>query len=275
MKKAILIYTALTTALVAAPQQKPPTADEIEFFEKKIRPILVNHCYTCHSADTQPHGELRVDDPNGLLTGGNSGPAVVPGHPEQSLMLERIRSADPKRRMPREGAPLTEAEIADLTVASAVYQLPFGKGKALLNKGSAIAGGCQFTGILTLQGGLPFTPVLSFNPTNTGITTARSNRVADGNLSSGEQDPRRWFDATAFTTPAAFTFGNSERNILRGPGHRNIDIGLSRTISIRERVGLEFRAEAFNLNAAQFGLPNATLGVATTGVTFDRGQSTT
>jgi hypothetical protein len=114
VRKPILIYTVLSTVLGAAPQQTSPTADQIEFFEKRVRPILVNHCYTCHSADTQPHGELRVDDRNGLLTGGNSGPAVVPGHPEESLLLQRIRSADPKRRMPREGTPLTEAEIKDL-----------------------------------------------------------------------------------------------------------------------------------------------------------------
>ena len=108
----ILIVTAAT--LAAAPDSKP-APEQIEFFEKKVRPILVNRCYTCHSADTQPHGELRVDDRAGLIAGGNSGPAVVPGHPEQSLLLQRVRSADPKRRMPRESGPLTDAEVADLT----------------------------------------------------------------------------------------------------------------------------------------------------------------
>ncbi len=109
MRKTIVFYLLLTTVLTAA------APDQIEFFEKRVRPVLASHCYTCHSADTQPHGELRVDDRNGLLSGGNSGPAVVPGHPEQSLLLLRIRSTDPKRHMPREGTPLTEGEIADLT----------------------------------------------------------------------------------------------------------------------------------------------------------------
>ncbi len=161
-------------------------------------------------------------------------------------------------------------DVRQRFVASTVYELPFGKGKPFLSHsriGNAIAGGWQFTGILSLQGGLPFTPVLSFDPTNTGITTARPNRIGDGSLSTSQQDPRRWFDATAFVAPAAFTYGNSGRNILRGPGLHNIDVGLSRTISIAERLGLEFRAEAFNLfNTPQFGLPNATLGVVTTGV---------
>lgn len=159
-------------------------------------------------------------------------------------------------------------DVRQRFVASTVYELPFGRGKRFLSQsrlGRGVAGGWQLSGILSLQTGLPFTPVLSFDPTNTG-TTARPNRIASGVLSSG-QGPLRWFDPTAFVAPATFTFGNSGRNILRGPGQRNMDVGLARSISIRERVGLEFRAEAFNLfNTPQFGLPNATLGVATTGV---------
>jgi len=150
-----------------------------------------------------------------------------------------------------------------------VYELPFGTGEPFLSHsrlGRAIAGGWQFSGILSLQSGLPFTPILSFDPTNSG-TTARPDRIGDGNLSSSRQAPLHWFDTTAFAVPAPFTFGSSGRNILRGRGQRNIDVGLARSISIRERVGLEFRAEAFNLfNTSQFGLPNATLGVATTAV---------
>ena len=87
----------------------------IEFFEKKVRPIFSSHCYQCHSADTKPAGGLRVDDRNGLLLGGDDGPAVVPGNPEKSLVLQRIHSDNPKRKMPKEGEMLTEAEIADLT----------------------------------------------------------------------------------------------------------------------------------------------------------------
>lgn len=160
-------------------------------------------------------------------------------------------------------------DVRQRFVASSVYELPFGKGRRFLGNsrfGSAIAGGWQLTGILSLQTGLPFTPTLSFDPTNTG-TTARPNRTGNGNLPSSQQGPLHWFDSSAFTTPAPFTYGNSGRNILRGPGLRNIDVGLARTLAMRESLGLEFRAEAFNLfNTPQFGLPNSTLGVATTGV---------
>ncbi len=85
----LILAVALGPEIAAAAEPKA-TPEQIEFFEKKVRPVLINRCYTCHSADTQPHGELRVDDRNGLLTGGDSGPAVVAGHSEQSLLLRRI-----------------------------------------------------------------------------------------------------------------------------------------------------------------------------------------
>ena len=94
----------------------PKTADgQAEFFEKKIRPIFVAHCYNCHSADTKAAGGLRVDDLDGLLIGGNGGPAVVPRKPANSLLLKRVQSDNPRQRMPREGALLTETEIGELT----------------------------------------------------------------------------------------------------------------------------------------------------------------
>ncbi|MBX5495284.1 MAG: hypothetical protein IRZ15_08100, partial [Bryobacteraceae bacterium] len=72
-----------STALYAA-----GSPEQIEFFEKKVRPVLVNKCYACHSAETKPAGGLRVDDRNGLLRGGESGPAVVPGNPAQGTLLK-------------------------------------------------------------------------------------------------------------------------------------------------------------------------------------------
>jgi hypothetical protein len=92
-----------------------PGPEQIGFFEKNVRPVLVNRCYECHSAETKPAGFLRVDDRNGLLKGGDSGPAVVPGDPEKSLIIQRITHKDPKRRMPKEGGLVTEAELANIT----------------------------------------------------------------------------------------------------------------------------------------------------------------
>lgn len=83
-------------------------------FETKVRPILVGRCYSCHSAATKPAGFLRVDDRTGFFRGGDSGPAVVPGKPEASLLMQRIEHTDPRRRMPRESPALQPEEIATL-----------------------------------------------------------------------------------------------------------------------------------------------------------------
>ena len=87
---------------------------KIEYFEKKVRPILVNHCHACHSADTKPAGGLRVDDRNGLLVGGNTGPSVVPGKPADSLLVKRV-VREAKKRMPAEGEHLTDEQVATLS----------------------------------------------------------------------------------------------------------------------------------------------------------------
>ena len=112
---AIPFFSALPGAILRAAEigEKPET-ERLEFFEKKIRPILSDHCYTCHSADTKPSGGLRVDDRNGLLLGGDSSPAIVSGDPKESLLLQRILSENVKRRMPKEGKLLTSEETADL-----------------------------------------------------------------------------------------------------------------------------------------------------------------
>ena len=90
-----------------------PSPAALEFFEKKVRPILVDNCYNCHSANTNAKGGLRVDDRNGLLQGGNSGPAVVPGHPEDSLLLKAVDGSDEDRKMPPKKT-LSAEQTADL-----------------------------------------------------------------------------------------------------------------------------------------------------------------
>src|SRR5436190_21375271 len=72
----------------------------VEFFEKKVRPVLVTNCYNCHSANTNTRGGLRVDDRNGMLVGGAGGPAIVPGQPEKSLIIQAIKHSHAKLKMP-------------------------------------------------------------------------------------------------------------------------------------------------------------------------------
>ena len=163
-------------------------------------------------------------------------------------------------------------DVRQRFVASTVYELPFGKGKPLLSHsrlGRAIAGGWQLSGILSLQTGLPFTPVLSFDPTNSG-TTARPDRIGDGNLSSSRQAPLHWFDTTAFAVPGPLHIWQFRAQHLTWTGTKDINVGLARSTSIRERVVLKKRISCGRrlqfVQTPQFGLPNATLGVATTGV---------
>jgi hypothetical protein len=88
-----------------------PSGTEIEFFEKKIRPVLVGSCYKCHSPQAvKVRGGLLLDSREGLRKGGESGPAVVPGDPAASLLLSAIRYED--RKMPP-GGKLPDAVIAD------------------------------------------------------------------------------------------------------------------------------------------------------------------
>ena len=85
----------------------------VEFFEKKVRPVLANNCYNCHSAFNNSMGGLRVDDRNGLIQGGGRGPAVIPGDPEKSRLIQAIRQTNDGLKMPPK-KKLTDEEIADL-----------------------------------------------------------------------------------------------------------------------------------------------------------------
>jgi hypothetical protein len=88
-----------------------PTAQQIEFFEKKIRPVLVEHCYKCHSTSAKKvRGGLLLDSRDGLRKGGDSGPAVIPGDPAASRLLKALRYED--LQMPPAGK-LPEQVIAD------------------------------------------------------------------------------------------------------------------------------------------------------------------
>jgi len=147
--------------------------------------------------------------------------------------------------------------------AAYTYHLPAGQGHRWLSHGApaSLLGGWQISGFVTLQTGLPFTPQLQTSTTNG--TGSRPDRVASGVLPSTDRNLNRWFDVSAFTTPAPFTYGNSGRDILFGPGRVNFDVSLLKSFSLWEKCKLQFRADAFNVfNTPQFGLPGASIGNA-------------
>ncbi len=105
----IFLSCCLTIAL---PQTSLADPVDEDFFETRIRPVLVAHCQECHGAKKQESG-LRLDSRQGWLSGGDSGAAIVPGDPDKSLLIQAVRHSDANLEMPPE-QPLTPPQIADL-----------------------------------------------------------------------------------------------------------------------------------------------------------------
>jgi hypothetical protein len=156
---------------------------------------------------------------------------------------------------------------------STIYQLPFGRGRAFLNSSSRVTdlflGGWQLSGIASARSGLPLNVTVSRSATalpdqiNKG---QRPDRVPGIPLYPSHQTTNDWLNAAAYAVPASGTWGNLGRNAVRAPGLWQIDPALNKRFPLTERVGLNFRAEAFNiLNRAQYGSPASTFGTSTFG----------
>jgi hypothetical protein len=159
-------------------------------------------------------------------------------------------------------------DVRHIAVVSADYALPFGHGKHFFGDrgglSNAASSGWSVNSIVTLQGGFPFSPLLSYNPSNNGDTRNPVrpfvNPAFNGPVILGS--PARWFDPAAFLAPANTPanggfYGNVGRNTLIGPGLATWDFSVFKDTRIREQVNLQFRAEIFNLlNRANFNQPN-------------------
>ena len=97
MAPGVCVLMALGVCISARGQ----SAEDVEFFEKKIRPVLVGQCFKCHSSEAKKlKGGLRVDSRELMFKGGETGPAVVEGRPNQSLLIKAIRWTDKDLQMP-------------------------------------------------------------------------------------------------------------------------------------------------------------------------------
>ena len=95
----------------------------------------------------------------------------------------------------------------------------------------------------------------------------RPNLIGDPELPSSDRTLTHWFNTAAFANPAAFTFGNSPRSVLRGPRYVTTDLTLEKTVALTERFKFDARVEAYNLlNRTNFNIPGFTLGAADFGV---------
>jgi hypothetical protein len=180
---------------------------------------------------------------------------------------------------PRLDYGMSDFDVNHRFVASMVYQLPVGRGKRYggdMNRAvDAVVGGWQITTITTFQRGFPFS-ILCNNASGLLLTfTQRCNQIGDPYPSGFHKDIKHWFNnaistdpnpsangtcvaanlsGVAFCQPLAGQFGNSGRDILRGPGINNWDLGIGKDFKFTERVAFQFRVEAFNVfNHAQYG----------------------
>jgi Carboxypeptidase regulatory-like domain len=160
-------------------------------------------------------------------------------------------------------------DIRNSAVINATYDLPFGRSalrtRAWLDR---LIEGWQVSGIETIQSGLPFTPQLSYNPSNDGDTRnpvrPSWNPAFTGPLLRGL--PGEYFNPNAFVQPLPGTYGNVGRNVLHGPSLVELDLSLAKRFALSERFNLQFRAESFNLlNRANLNAPNPVVFTAATG----------
>jgi hypothetical protein len=161
-----------------------------------------------------------------------------------------------------------------------MYQLPFGKGKALLGGANrvlnAIIGDWQMSGILTFQDGFPFGEACSNGATyqNTNAACDADSLGINPNLPSDQRLPKRWFNTTAFTDRAGFVagvgpyrFGNAGAGIITGPGIIQVDGSVMKSFHFTESTKLDFRGELFNIpNHPLFSNPASTMGSTANGV---------
>jgi hypothetical protein len=156
-------------------------------------------------------------------------------------------------------------DVRNTAVINATYELPIGHGKPFLGHlsgvANGIASGWTANSIVTLQSGFPFTPQLSYNPSNNkdnkNPVRPFRNPSFTGPVILG--NPDEWFNPAAFLAPPSDSgfYGNVGRDAFSGPGLATWDFSVLKQIPLHERFSLEFRAELFNiLNRANFNTPN-------------------
>ncbi|HEY6903909.1 MAG TPA: hypothetical protein VI216_06350, partial [Candidatus Acidoferrales bacterium] len=162
-------------------------------------------------------------------------------------------------------------------VISAIYELPFGRGKTFVNTVEGwrdrLVSGWSLNSVVTAQSGFPFTPQLSYNPSRNGDTKNPVrpflNPAFSGPVVLGKPD--EWFDPAAFIAQPNNSgfYGDSRRDTLIGPGLATWDLSVIKNIALHEGLNLQFRAEMFNLlNRANFNTPNLILAVLPPGSTI-------
>ena len=160
---------------------------------------------------------------------------------------------------------LATFNLTHVGVVNVLYTLPFGRGQSFAQNfnglTNGIVSGWTISSIITAQTGFPFTPQLSYNPSNNGDTRNPVRPFLNPNFTGPVilGNPNQWFNPNAFLAPPATGgfYGNVGRDTYIGPGLATWDFSVLKDTKIRERLNLQFRAEIFNLlNRANFNTPN-------------------
>jgi len=161
----------------------------------------------------------------------------------------------------------SDFDIPQNLTASYIYDLPFGHGRKFMNRGRALDeafGGWQFSGITNLRSGFPNTITWPGDVANVGLGT-RPVRTCNGKLSN--RSYQGWYNTACFVAPAQYTFGNSNRGIIEGPGYKDWDMALMKAFTTYHEQNLQFRFEFFNVfNNVNFGQPGDTANTSTAGL---------
>ncbi len=177
---------------------------------------------------------------------------------------------------------LANFDVRNVAVISEVYALPFGRGARfgtnVTGVANALVSGWNINSIATIQGGFPFTPQLSYNPSNNGDTRNPVRPFINPNFKGRVilGTPTQWFNPAAFLAPPNNSgfYGNLGRDTLIGPGLGTWDLSFLKDTRLSEKINLQFRAELFNvLNRANFNTPNA-IAFTPTGVSPTAGLIT-
>ena len=134
---------------------------------------------------------------------------------------------------------------------------------------NAVAGGWQVSGIFNAEGGVPFPVTMSgANLSGSLAGTWLPNRIGSGALSN--PSIKQWFNPGVFVAPSPYTFGNTGRNVLRGPGFWDLDFGLAKSFRLKflgEKAFLQVRGDAYDVfDHANFGQPASAIGALGVGV---------
>jgi hypothetical protein len=170
----------------------------------------------------------------------------------------------------------SDFDVRHLFNLSAVYAMPFGAGKKYLNSPGikrTLLGNWELSAIGTTQSGLPVN--ITIDRTNSSVPglyavsgSERPDYVFRQSLTPpGGSTPKNWINAAAFAVPANGTFGNLGRNAFRARGITQLDLGVSKFVSLTERLSIRFRGDLFNVtNRAQYGAPNSDVSASNFGV---------